>query len=110
MSRLQLLDGVLGLLDALLVFQDGPAEEWTEMAKLAFGILLSCAANDNFDLCAIATAKLHALIQTRHMRDPEEGGYLLFVINRTIQKTIESKYGFHYFTWKWQRLRATYIF
>lgn len=34
---LQLLDGVLGLLDALLVFQGIPGEEWTEMAKLAFG-------------------------------------------------------------------------
>lgn len=33
----QLLDGVLGLLDALLVFHDGPQEEWTEMAKLSFG-------------------------------------------------------------------------
>jgi hypothetical protein len=31
------LDGVLGLVDALLVFQDAPAEEWTEMAKLSFG-------------------------------------------------------------------------
>lgn len=36
---LQLLDGVLGLLDALLVFQEIPGEEWTEMAKLAFGWL-----------------------------------------------------------------------
>jgi hypothetical protein len=34
---LQLLDGVLGLLDTLLVFQEGPGEEWTEMAKMAFG-------------------------------------------------------------------------
>jgi hypothetical protein len=34
---LQLLDGVLGLLDALLVFQEGPGEEWIEMAKMAFG-------------------------------------------------------------------------
>jgi hypothetical protein len=34
---LQLLDGVLGLLDALLVFQEGPGEEWVEMAKMAFG-------------------------------------------------------------------------
>jgi hypothetical protein len=34
---LQLLDGVLGLLDALLVFHEGPGEEWVEMAKMAFG-------------------------------------------------------------------------
>ncbi|KAJ9577826.1 hypothetical protein L9F63_025313, partial [Diploptera punctata] len=92
----KLLDGVLGLLDTLLVFQEGPAEEWTEMAKLAFGILLSCAANSNLELCAMATAKLHALIQTRNMKDPEEGGYLLYFINCIVQKTIESDNQEHY--------------
>jgi hypothetical protein len=34
---LQLLEGVLGLVDALLVFQEGPGEEWVEMAMIAFG-------------------------------------------------------------------------
>jgi hypothetical protein len=34
---LQLLDGVLGLVDVLLVFQEGPDEEWIEMAKMTFG-------------------------------------------------------------------------
>jgi hypothetical protein len=34
---LQLLDGVLGLVDVLLVFQEGPDEEWMEMAKMTFG-------------------------------------------------------------------------
>jgi hypothetical protein len=34
---LQLLDGVLGLVDALLVFQEGPGEEWIEMANMTFG-------------------------------------------------------------------------
>lgn len=32
----------------------------------------------------MATAKLHALLQTRCLRDSNEGGYLLFVINRSI--------------------------
>ncbi|XP_069696226.1 neurobeachin-like protein 1 isoform X2 [Periplaneta americana] len=92
----KLLDGVLGLLDALLVFQEGPGEEWTEMAKMAFGILLSCAANSNLELCAMATAKLHALIQTRNMKDPEEGAYLLYFMNRIVQKTIEVDNQEHY--------------
>jgi len=37
----------------------------------------------------MATAKLHALIQTRKMKDPEEGAYLLYFMNRIVQKTIE---------------------
>jgi hypothetical protein len=37
----------------------------------------------------MATAKLHALIQTRNMKDPEEGAYLLYFMNCIVQKTIE---------------------
>lgn len=28
---------MLGLVDTLIVFQDGPIDEWSEMAKLVFG-------------------------------------------------------------------------
>lgn len=53
------------------------------------GILLSCSANRNLELCAMATAKLHALIQTRNMKDREEGAFLLYFMNHTVQRTIE---------------------
>lgn len=56
---------------------------------MVLGILLSCSANSNLELCAIATAKLHALIQTRNMKDPEEGAYLLYLMNQTVQQTIK---------------------
>ncbi|RZF48161.1 hypothetical protein LSTR_LSTR009850 [Laodelphax striatellus] len=92
----RLLDGVLGLLDSLLVFQEIPGEEWTEMAKLAFGIILSCAANSNLELCAMSTAKLHTLVQTRTMKDLQEGGYLLYFINTILQKAIADENQEHY--------------
>ncbi|XP_039288398.1 neurobeachin-like protein 1 isoform X2 [Nilaparvata lugens] len=92
----RLLDGVLGLLDSLLVFQEVPGEEWTEMAKLAFGIILSCAANSNLELCAMSTAKLHTLVQTRTMKDLQEGGYLLYFINTILQKAIADENQEHY--------------
>jgi hypothetical protein len=59
---------------------------------MVLGILLSCSANSNLELCAMATAKLHALIQTRNMKDPEEGAYLLYLMNRIVQKTIKGNY------------------
>jgi len=40
----------------------------------------------------MATAKLHALIQTRNMKDPEEGAYLLYFMNQTVQKTIAGNF------------------
>jgi len=39
----QLLDGVLGILDVLPVFQEGLQEEKSELAKLAFGEYLFCS-------------------------------------------------------------------
>lgn len=59
---------------------------------MVLGILLSCSANSNLELCAIATAKLHALIQTRNMKDPEEGAYLLYLMNQIVQETIKGNY------------------
>lgn len=53
------------------------------------GILLSCAASSNPELCAMATAKLHTLIQTRCMKDAEEGGYLLYYINTIVQQSLQ---------------------
>ncbi|GLG93298.1 Neurobeachin [Gryllus bimaculatus] len=95
-SSVKLLDGVLGLLDAMLVFQEAPGEEWGEMAKLAFGILLSCAACDNLELCAIATAKLHALVQTRNVKDLDEAGYLLYSLNKSVEKALDAGNQEHY--------------
>ncbi|XP_071441260.1 neurobeachin-like protein 1 [Hetaerina americana] len=88
-NSIKLLNGVLGHLEILLVFREGSNDEWTEMAKIAFGILLSCAASDDLELCAMATAKLHALVQTRIMNDPAEGGFLLYSINKILCKDIE---------------------
>lgn len=92
----KLLDGVLGLLDALLVFHDGPQEEWTEMAKLSFGILLSCAAGPQLDLCAMSTAKLHALVQTRRHATLEESAYLLYSLDGVVQEALKGENQEHY--------------
>ena len=78
-----LLDGILGLLESLMVFEAGPGDEWRErMAKMAFDILLKVAEQGRHEpeLCAMAAAKLHALVQTRTeaQSSPDENAYLIF--------------------------------
>ena len=97
-----LLDGILGLLESLMVFEaapapvssasevsghqaaDGQQAGWRErMAKMAFDILLKVAEQGRREpeLCAMAAAKLHALVQTRtqaHQSSPDENAYLIF--------------------------------
>ncbi|XP_067125871.1 neurobeachin-like protein 1 isoform X3 [Centruroides vittatus] len=87
----KLLDKVLALLDILLVFEEGPEEGWAEMAELGLNIILICAKSDNLELCAMATAKLHALVQTRPNASLEETSYLLYNLDLILKLTVEDK-------------------
>ncbi|XP_058062662.1 neurobeachin-like protein 1 isoform X2 [Anopheles bellator] len=85
----KLLDGVLSLLDILMVFQQSSSDDWSEMSHLCLGLLLKCSHNVNSDIVAMATAKLHALLQNRINQDPAEIGYLMYSLNQAICKAID---------------------
>ena len=87
-----LLDGILALTEGLMVFSEGKEDlEWGEMAKMAFDILLTCAEraqNENLDICTMATAKLHALVQTRGSSSVEENAFLMLRLGKIMDKAI----------------------
>ncbi|KFB43538.1 AGAP003395-PA-like protein [Anopheles sinensis] len=85
----KLLDGVLSLLDILMVFQQSSSDDWTEMSHLCLGLLLKCSHNANSEIVAMATAKLHALLQNRINQDPAEIGYLMYSLNQAMCSAIE---------------------
>ncbi|XP_068150111.1 LOW QUALITY PROTEIN: neurobeachin-like protein 1 [Drosophila tropicalis] len=85
----KLLDGVLALLDALMIFQQGSSDDWSDMIRLCLGILLKCSHHPNPSIVAMATAKLHAILQSRSTEDPAELSYLLYSINRALDNAIE---------------------
>ena len=91
------MDGLLGLLESLAVFQEGsgqPDREWSDMAKMAFDILLTCASaaecgsRTDPELCAMAAAKLHALVQTRRESSGEENAYLIYRVSDIIADSV----------------------
>ncbi|UYV77904.1 NBEAL1 [Cordylochernes scorpioides] len=89
---IQLLEGVLGLLEVLLVFADSPeGEGWAAMAEMGLGVVLNCAASHNLELCAMATAKLHSLVQTRPQAPLPESCHLLASLDTILTRTIESE-------------------
>uniref|UniRef100_A0A182PS34 DUF4704 domain-containing protein n=1 Tax=Anopheles epiroticus TaxID=199890 RepID=A0A182PS34_9DIPT len=85
----KLLDGVLSLLDILMVFQQSSSDDWSEMSHLCLGLLLKCSHSANSEIVAMATAKLHALLQNRINQDPAEIGYLMYSLNQAICNAIE---------------------
>ena len=48
------------------------------------GLLLRFASSSNSELCAIAAARLHALIQFKSHPDSNEVAYLIFNINSSL--------------------------
>lgn len=85
----KLLDGVLALMDALMVFQQTSNDDWLEMTQLFLGLLLKCSHNSDPDIVAMATAKLHAVLQNRGSQDTYEIGYLIYSINKALNEAIE---------------------
>ncbi|XP_075164730.1 neurobeachin-like protein 1 isoform X1 [Haematobia irritans] len=85
----KLLDGVLALLDALMIFQSDSADDWSDMIRLCLGLLLKCSHHPNPGVVAMATAKLHAILQSRTTANPNELAYLLFSINKALDIAIE---------------------
>ena len=86
-----MLDGVLALLDALMIFQQN-SDDWSDMIRLSLGLLLKCTHSSDASIVAMATAKLHAILQSRSTEDLSELGYLLFCMNRKLIKAIEGAY------------------
>lgn len=96
---LKLLDGVLTLLDALMVFQQYSLEEgWTEMVQICWGLLLKCMCNPQPEIVTTASSKFHSLLQKRQLIDQKEVSSLLFTLNKELQSAIElgntEKYSF----------------
>lgn len=87
-----LLDGILALTEALMVFSEGKEDlEWSEMAKMSFDILLTCAEKaSGQEICTMATAKLHILVQTRSCSSNDENAFLLFKINKIIEANLDT--------------------
>lgn len=93
-----LLDGILGILDRFSVFHEGNTDkEWDDLGRMAFSILLECAENTkDLDFCAIATAKLHSLVQSRQDPSPDEVGYLIYRVNKIIENALMKENTDHY--------------
>ncbi|CAG0879486.1 unnamed protein product [Darwinula stevensoni] len=92
----RVLDGMLGLLDCLVVFGETAEEEWKEVAAICLGILVWCACSENLELCAMATARLHFLIQTRPFAHIEESGFILAILSRVLSTAIALQNTEHY--------------
>lgn len=84
----KLMDGVIPLLDSLMIFADTPTDDWVEMKRVCLGLLIQCANGTDSDIVAISTAKLHCIFQSNHIKDVQEMGFLVFKLSQSIENAI----------------------
>ena len=87
---LKLLELTLAAFDAMNVFQeDDPAvtnKRNSEVYHIALALLVRFASSTNAELCAMASARLHALIQFNNHLDTNEVAFLVNSINTSLQQ------------------------
>lgn len=87
----KLMDGVIPLLDSLMIFADAPNDDWVEMKRVCLGLLIQCASSTDFEIVAMSTAKLHCIFQSNHIKDVEEMGFLIYKLNQSINSALEGE-------------------
>ncbi|XP_063285902.1 neurobeachin-like protein 1 isoform X1 [Pelobates fuscus] len=86
----KLLEEIVTLMDSLSVwYSTGPESENLSLVEIR--LLLGFIGQDNLQVCAMATAKLNTLLQTKVFGNQEEACYLLGKLEGILSKSIREK-------------------
>nr|XP_054753108.1 neurobeachin-like protein 1 [Lytechinus pictus] len=87
-------EGVVDLLDLLQVWTDtSHMEEWKEMSHLGLRLLLRFSSHNNLEICAMASARLHHLIQSRPITSPSEACFFLGSLDEALIQSLDDTDG-----------------
>ncbi|XP_052080874.1 neurobeachin-like protein 1 isoform X2 [Mytilus californianus] len=86
-----LIEDVMSLMDNLAVWDVESDGGWKEMARLGLNLLILYGQFPDVELCAVAAAKLHMLVQTKLISSSAEASYLIGNLNNTIQQAVKEK-------------------
>ncbi|KAK3083537.1 hypothetical protein FSP39_025014, partial [Pinctada imbricata] len=84
----RLIEDLMGLLDNLAVWDVESDGGWKEMARLGLSLLIHYASQSDIELCAIATAKLHVLVQTKLISSSAEASFLIGNLDNIIKQAV----------------------
>ncbi|XP_025416195.1 neurobeachin-like protein 1 isoform X1 [Sipha flava] len=87
----KLLDGCIKLIEQLSIFGDNQELNNKDIAMKTYGLLLSCSSSPNMEICAMATVKLHTILQTSNTTVIEVECYLLRSANGILQKALKDE-------------------
>ncbi|KAM4626241.1 neurobeachin-like protein 1 [Discoglossus pictus] len=86
----KLLEEIVTLMDSLSVWYSASPES-SNLSQVEFRLLLGFIGQNNLQVCAMATAKLNTLLQTKVFENQEEACYLLGKLEGILSKAIREK-------------------
>ncbi|XP_033101707.1 neurobeachin-like protein 1 [Anneissia japonica] len=87
----KLIEGTIDLVDSLGIWERNvEVDGWTEVSQISLRILMSFVDKDDMDMCAIAAAKLHHLLQTRPIPSTFEVCFILGSMHSALMNSLKA--------------------
>ncbi|XP_058888101.1 neurobeachin-like protein 1 isoform X1 [Acipenser ruthenus] len=86
----KVLEEAVTLMDSLMVWYSS-GTQWMQLSQVGVRLLLGFMAQDNIQVCAMATAKLNTILQTKTIDSQDEACYLLGKLEGILSKSIREK-------------------
>lgn len=77
-----LIEGLIPILDSMLIFKKAQDDHWTETSLTGFNILLILLGHSNTNYSSQASIRIHSYLNCRSLSGREEAAYLLSTINK----------------------------
>ncbi|KAG7467392.1 hypothetical protein MATL_G00152830 [Megalops atlanticus] len=89
----KLLEEAVTLMDSLMVWYTS-GTQWLQLSQVGVRLLLGFMAQEDMQVCAMATAKLNAILQTKSVETQDEACYLLGrlegILSRSVREQTEA--------------------
>ncbi|XP_049608212.1 neurobeachin-like protein 1 isoform X1 [Syngnathus scovelli] len=93
----KVLEETVTLMDCLMVWYSA-GTQWFQLSQIGLRLLLGFMAQEDPEVCAIATAKLNFILQMKEVSSQDEACYLLgkveCILRRSVQEKTEETYSF----------------
>ncbi|XP_057674721.1 neurobeachin-like protein 1 isoform X1 [Corythoichthys intestinalis] len=93
----KVLEETVTLMDCLMVWYSA-GTQWFQLSQVGLRLLLGFMAQEEPEVCALATAKLNFILQMKEISSQDEACYLLgkveCILRRSVQEKTEEKYSF----------------
>ncbi|XP_042558754.1 LOW QUALITY PROTEIN: neurobeachin-like protein 1 [Clupea harengus] len=86
----RLLEETVALMDALMVWHTA-GQQWHQLAQLGLRLLLGFMAQEDPQVCAMATARLNGILQTKSIESQDEACYLLGRVEAILRRALETR-------------------